>query len=139
MRKKKPVSMVRVGVLALLGIAVIGGIYVLLGQGCLDGRGTDSYFVKDELQKFPDITTFSLAQVTVVAQYAQSCALGSRTIEKEGVRTRVSKQEFGEWLAAYDRQCGDCLIVHRQGYPFQDALFHRVSGRPLCDQPNGRQ
>ncbi len=128
-----------VGILLVTAAGGIGVTYLLLGQGCLDGRGTDSYFSEDDLQKFLDIRAFSLSQVSVIAESTQSCALTSRFIVKDGVRVRVGAQEFGETLDAYDCQCGDCLLVHRTGYPFKGDLFHRASGRPLCDQPSGKQ
>ena len=124
----------------MIGAAIIGIIvYWTLSQGCLDGRGTDSYFDKDDLRQFASIKQFSLDTVRVIASRTTSCALTRHAVDKDGALERVSRREFVQAVNAYNARCGDCLIIHRQGFPFAGELFDFTSKKPLCDQPTHRQ
>lgn len=130
----------RTAIVLIIGAAIIGIIaYWTLSQGCLDGRGTDSYFDKSGLRQFASIDQFSLENVRVLASASQSCALTRYAVDKDGTLKLVGKQEFVGTVNAYNAQCNGCLIIHRQGFPFAGELFDFTSKKPLCDQPTNRQ
>lgn len=125
-----------IGVLTLAilisGVCLFAGIYLVRSQGCVDGRGTDTYFEKTDLTSPENLDRFDISNVEVIAQYAQSCAIRTYKVRGNWWLKNVSQDEFRAYIEQYNAGCADCLLVHKTGWPYSGEIFEVASDKHIC-------
>lgn len=116
----------------VFGVCLYAGIYLVRSQGCVDGRGTDTYFEKTDLTSPENLERFDISNVEVIAQYSQSCAIRAYTVRGNWGLKKVSQDEFRAYIEHYNAGCANCLLVHKTGWPYSGEIFEVASDRHIC-------